>query len=94
MKIKMVHLGMILLVSVLFFSNRGVAEEVKQTKAPVTIHRDEKGVWFITGNKDAPLYNIYERMGYAVAQDRLWQAELFRRTARGRLAEIFGGEQL
>jgi len=93
-KIKMVHLGMILLVSVLFFSNRGVAEEVEQTKAPVTIHRDEKGVWFITGNKDAPLYNIYERMGYAVAQDRLWQAELFRRTARGRLAEIFGGEQL
>ena len=33
-------------------------------------------------------------MGYAVATDRLWQAETFRRSARGRLAEIFGSTQL
>ncbi|MBM4314846.1 MAG: penicillin acylase family protein, partial [Deltaproteobacteria bacterium] len=32
--------------------------------------------------------------GYAVATDRLWQAETFRRSARGRLAEIFGATQL
>ncbi len=33
-------------------------------------------------------------MGYAVATDRLWQAENFRRAARGRLAEIFGAGYL
>ncbi len=33
---------------------------------------------------------LFEAYGYAVAQDRLWQLELNRRGARGRLAEIFG----
>ncbi|HKY44267.1 MAG TPA: penicillin acylase family protein [Pyrinomonadaceae bacterium] len=33
---------------------------------------------------------MFEAYGYAVAQDRLWQLELNRRAARGRLAEIFG----
>src|SRR4030043_1236906 len=28
--------------------------------------------------------------GYAMAQDRLWQADVFRRTASGRLAELLG----
>ena len=39
-------------------------------------------------------YNTFEAMGYAIATDRLWQIELYRRTARGRLAEIFGSDQL
>ena len=52
--------------------------------------RDDKGVWFITGSKQDKLYDVFEAMGYAVATDRLWQAETFRRSARGRLAEIFG----
>jgi penicillin amidase len=33
-------------------------------------------------------------MGYAMAQDRLWQMDLFRRAAAGRLSEIFGEETL
>ncbi|MEZ4528089.1 MAG: penicillin acylase family protein [Desulfobacterales bacterium] len=60
----------------------------------VETSRDEKGVWFITGTEDATLYNIFEAQGYAVAADRLWQAETFRRTATGRLAEILGQDSL
>ena len=53
--------------------------------------RDDRGVWFIEGGN---LYDVSEMMGYAVAQDRLWQMELFRRTATGTLAEIFGSDFL
>lgn len=56
--------------------------------------RDGKGVWFITGNEAAGLYHVMEAMGYAVATDRLWQAELYRRSARGKLSEILGATQL
>jgi len=62
--------------------------------ATVTTTRDDKGVWFITGPENAKLYDVFEAMGYAVATDRLWQAEMFRRSGRGRLAEIFGSSQL
>ena len=58
-----------------------------------TTTRDDKGVWFIQGAEESP-YSVFEAMGYAVAVDRLWQAELYRRSARGRLAEIFGPGQL
>jgi penicillin G amidase len=43
---------------------------------------------------DMRAYDAFEAMGYAVATDRLWQGELYRRQARGRLAEIFGSDQL
>ncbi len=56
--------------------------------------RDSNGVWFITGSDEDSLYDVFDAMGYAVATDRLWQAETFRRAARGRLAEIFGPDQL
>ena len=32
--------------------------------------------------------------GYAMAQDRLWQADVLRRTASGRLAELLGSDKL
>ena len=54
---------------------------------PVKTARDDKGVWFITGGS---LGDVMEAMGYAVATDRLWQMELYRRSAKGMLAEIFG----
>jgi penicillin amidase len=60
----------------------------------VATTRDAKGVWFITGSEKERLYDVFEAVGYAVATDRLWQAETFRRSARGRLAEIFGATQL
>ncbi len=61
---------------------------------PVTTTRDDKGVWFITGDDNADIFTTFEAMGYAVATDRLWQSEKYRRMARGTLSEIFGEGQL
>jgi penicillin amidase len=60
----------------------------------VATNRDDKGVWFITGPEDASVYEIAEAMGYAVAQDRLWQMELYRLTGRGRLSEVLGASMV
>jgi penicillin amidase len=55
----------------------------------VTVYYDEVGVPHINAEnqKDA-----FTALGYVHAQDRLWQMELIRRIAAGRLAEIFGKE--
>ena len=55
--------------------------------APVASVRDARGVWFITGGS---LYDVFEAMGYAIASDRLWQIETFRRSANGTLAALLG----
>ena len=50
---------------------------------PVTIDRDDYGVPHITGeNEPAVMF----AQGFAVAQDRLFQMEIFWRSAEGRLA--------
>ena len=67
---------------------------IKRVLNPIQTTRDDRGVWFIRGDADAPLYDVFKAMGYAVATDRLWQAETYRRSARGRLAEILGPSQL
>jgi len=51
----------------------------------VTIRRDERGIPYIEARNDE---DLYFGQGYATATDRLWQLDLFRRTARGELAEI------
>ena len=53
----------------------------------VTVYYDEVGVPHINAEnqKDA-----FIALGYVHAQDRLWQMELIRRIAAGRLSEIFG----
>ena len=57
----------------------------------VTVYFDEIGVPHINAKnqKDA-----YIALGYVHAQDRLWQMELIRRIAPGRLSEIFGKDLL
>lgn len=55
--------------------------------APVSLVRDEHGVPHIRAASDS---DAYFAIGYAHAQDRLWQLELQRRMARGRLSELFG----
>ena len=57
----------------------------------VIIYRDDFGTPHIFAETNRGLFEAY---GYTVAQDRLWQLELNRRAARGRLAEIFGPSQL
>src|SRR5436190_14438107 len=53
----------------------------------VTISRDERGIPYIEAKNDEDLYFA---QGYVTAGDRLWQMDLFRRTARGELAEVLG----
>jgi len=53
--------------------------------------RDDRGIWFIEGGS---LYDVFEMQGYNVATDRLWQMEIFRRQARGTLAEIVSASQI
>ncbi len=78
---------------VLSFSLLVAAAGTAWADSTVTTTRDDKGVWFITGDESASLYDVFEAMGYAVATDRLWQAETFRRAARGTLAEITGRQE-
>src|SRR5947207_15372565 len=55
--------------------------------APIEIVRDADAVPHIfANNKNDALFGL----GYAHAQDRLWQMEFQRRIGHGRLSEIFG----
>lgn len=53
----------------------------------VTIRRDEWGVPHITAENET---DAYFALGFSHAQDRLFQMELFRRLAKGELAELLG----
>ena len=55
--------------------------------APVTIHRDSRGIPHIEASNEA---DLFFGEGFACAQDRLWQMDLLRRTAEGKLSEIVG----
>lgn len=62
---------------------------VQGISAPVTIARDADGVPLITASDDA---DAAFGLGFAHAQDRLFQMETMRRYGAGRLAEIFGAQ--
>ena len=55
--------------------------------APVTISRDREYVPHIFAKSRG---DLLFGLGFAHAQDRLWQMELSRRSGQGRLSEIFG----
>lgn len=55
--------------------------------APVEVVRDTANVPHILGASDP---DVFFGLGYAHAQDRLWQMTVLRRTAQGRLSEVFG----
>ena len=65
--------------------------KIKNTTEDVTIYFDEIGVPHINAKNQR---DAYIALGYVHAQDRLWQMELTRRIAAGRLSEIFGKELL
>ncbi len=64
---------------------------VPAISAPVEIVRDSYAVPHIFGETDT---DVLFGLGFAHAQDRLWQMELMRRTAQGRLSELFGPDTL
>ncbi len=59
--------------------------------APVEIVRNNANVPHIFGATDA---DVFYALGFAHAQDRLWQMTMMRRTAQGRLSEMFGTRTL
>ena len=63
--------------------------ELENISEDVTVYFDDIGVPHINAEnqKDA-----YTALGYVHAQDRLWQMELMRRIAPGRLSEILGSK--
>ena len=65
--------------------------EVPNLEHPVEIVRDNANVPHIFGPKDE---DVFFGLGFAHAQDRLWQMTTMRRTAQGRLSEVFGAQTL
>ncbi|WP_395050418.1 penicillin acylase family protein [Flavobacterium sp.] len=66
-------------------------QKLKNIQKETTVYFDDFGVPHIYANsqKDA-----MTALGYVHAQDRLWQMELMRRIAPGRLSEMFGSKVL
>jgi penicillin amidase len=68
---------------------------VQGISAPVQIVRDNANVPHIFGDASAGSdADIFFGLGYAHAQDRLWQMTVMRRTAQGRLSEVFGSRTI
>ncbi|RON03794.1 penicillin acylase family protein [Pseudomonas brassicacearum] len=61
--------------------------ELQRLQGSVTVRYDERGVPHIRAENETDLYRA---LGYAHAQDRLFQMEMLRRLSRGELAEVLG----
>lgn len=57
----------------------------------VYVYRDENGIPHIYAKNE---HDLYFALGFVHAQDRLWQMDLSRRIASGRLSEIFGAQTI
>ena len=66
------------------FTVRGIDSEIE-------IVRDTNAIPHIFGTTDS---DVLFGLGFVHAQDRLWQMTLMRRTAQGRLSELFGRDTL
>ena len=65
--------------------------KLEDLQRAVTIKRDSKGVPHI---KAENAHDLYFSQGYVQAQDRLFQMDLSRRQASGRLSEVVGKQLL
>jgi penicillin amidase len=89
-------IGALVLLVIYYFVSRSLPDynatwAVPGISAPVEIVRNNSDVphIFATTDNDA-----YYALGFAHAQDRLWQMTLLRRTVQGRLSEMFGEKTL
>ncbi|MBL7988066.1 MAG: penicillin acylase family protein [Chlorobi bacterium] len=74
------------------FAPDGETEDtVAGLSATASITRNRYGVPYINA---ATENDAWAALGYAHAQDRLWQMDLFRRAGQGRLSEIFGKKMI
>ena len=88
----LIFLGVGAAILVWYFASRSLPDydgtyQVAAITAPVEIVRDNANVPHIFGSADS---DVFFALGYAHAQDRLWQMTMLRRTAQGRLSELFG----
>jgi penicillin amidase len=60
-------------------------------KGTVSVYYDDYGIPHIYADNES---DAFRALGYVHAQDRLWQMELLRRVAPGRLSEVFGPDAL
>ncbi|MFC4671867.1 penicillin acylase family protein [Seohaeicola nanhaiensis] len=92
----LIGLVVLAVIGVYYFASQSLPDydatvEVTGLSAPVEIVRDNANVPHVFGASDA---DVYFGLGYAHAQDRLWQMTMMRRTAQGRLSEVFGARTL
>ena len=84
--------ALLLLIAFYFFAQsqkptyKGTVD-LPQLEDEVEVYFDEFGIPHIYAEKES---DAFRALGYVHAQDRLWQMELVRRIAAGRLSEIFG----
>lgn len=79
---------------VLYFQQRPVYEgeiQLKGIEKETTVYFDDYGIPHIYADNEV---DAMTALGYVHAQDRLWQMELLRRIAPGKLSEIFGEDML
>ncbi|WP_299699629.1 penicillin acylase family protein [uncultured Tateyamaria sp.] len=79
--------GMVYYLAARSLPNYDARVRVPVISAPVEIVRDNANVPHIFGETDT---DVFHGLGFAHAQDRLWQMMMLRRTAQGRLSELFG----
>jgi penicillin amidase len=92
----LVVLAVIAVALVYWFASRSLPDYDKTLRvagisAPVEIVRDNADVPHIFGATDE---DVLYGLGYAHAQDRLWQMLVMRWTVQGRLSEVFGPRTL
>ena len=90
----------ITIITILLLSIRLVRKSLPQTNGTIKLHnlrstvkiyRDDYGVPHILANNEEDLFFT---MGFVTAQDRLWQMDISRRIATGKLSEIYGEKTL
>ncbi len=88
----LIALGVVAALLVYYILSRSLVDynedfTVAGITAPVEIVRNNDNVPHIFGKTDE---DVFFALGFAHAQDRLWQMTMLRRTAQGRLSELFG----
>ena len=98
--IGMILLGLILVVALggYIWFERTTRKSLPQTSGEIALAGLKEGVEIIRDTYGVPhIYaknepDLYFALGYAMAQDRLWQMEFLRRLGHGQLSEILGEE--
>jgi penicillin G amidase len=100
---KRVFAGVLILIVLILMAGYFLLTNIKKVAIPdynksvqisgltgeVTILRDTFGIPHIYAENEKDLYRA---VGFAMAQDRLWQMDLLRRVTQGRLSEILGNK--